>query len=62
MVKDNLPNPQELRDLAQKIQEETDPEKMIDLVRELIAKFDEERLRKGLMPNRTQPGSGFPER
>ncbi|HYK48221.1 MAG: hypothetical protein DMG80_09155 [Acidobacteria bacterium] len=60
MAKDNLPNPEDWRQLAQQIQEETDPEKMIELVRELIAKFDEEKLRKSLMPyRRTQPGPGF---
>jgi|SRR6266403_5714540 len=62
MVKDNLPNPEDWRELAQRIQEETDPEKMIDLVRELIAKFDEEKLRKSLMPyRRAQPGPGCPD-
>ena len=48
MVKDNLPKPEDWHELAQRIQEETDPEKMIELVRELIARFDEERLRKSL--------------
>ena len=62
MAKDNLPNPEDWRQLAQRIQEENDPEKMVDLVRELIAKFDEEKLRKSLMPyRRTQPGPGFTE-
>ena len=62
MVKDSLPNPQDWRDLAQRIQEEDDPEKMLELVRELIAKFDEEKLRKSLTPTRrVQPGPGCPE-
>ena len=63
MVKDDLPpNPQDWRELAQKIQEETDPEKLIELVRELIAKFDEDKLRKSMLAARKpQPGPGFPE-
>jgi hypothetical protein len=59
-MKDNLPEPEGWRELAERIQQETDPEKMIELVRELIAKFDEEKLRKNLNPyRRSQPGSGM---
>jgi len=35
------------RELARQIQEEKDPQKMIELVQQLIATFDEEQLRKG---------------
>jgi hypothetical protein len=39
------------RELARRIQEESDPERLIELIRELIAKFDDERIRKGLPPS-----------
>jgi hypothetical protein len=61
MVKDNLPNPEEWRELAQRIQQETDPDKMIELVRKLIAKFDEQRLRKSLLPDRKMQGQDCPQ-
>jgi hypothetical protein len=62
MVKDNLPNPEDWHELARRIQVENDPEKMIELVRELIAKFDEEKLRKSLLPDRkTHGGPGCPQ-
>ena len=62
MVKDNLPKPEDWHELAQRIQEETDPERMIELVRQLIARFDEERLRKSLLVDRkTQGGPGCPQ-
>jgi hypothetical protein len=62
MVKDDLPNPEDWHELAQRIQKETDPNKMIELVRELIAKFDEDKLRKSLPPDRkAQSRSGCPE-
>jgi hypothetical protein len=38
------------RELAERVQLEPDPNRMIDLVRQLITKLDEERLRKGLTP------------
>jgi molybdopterin converting factor small subunit len=38
--------PAELRELAKQIQEETDTNKMIELVQQLIAKFDEQRLQR----------------
>jgi hypothetical protein len=34
------------RDLVQQIQQETDTHKLVNLVQELISKFDEEKLRK----------------
>ena len=40
--------PEGWRNLAPKVQEEQDPNKMIALVQELIAKIDEEDHRKGL--------------
>jgi hypothetical protein len=36
------------RELAQRIQEENDSEKIVELARQLIAKFDEEAQRKRL--------------
>jgi hypothetical protein len=38
----------ELRDLARQIQEETDTNKMIELVQQLIAKFDDKQMRKAM--------------
>ena len=49
MADDNPPKPEDWHELAQRIQVETDPDKMIELVRELIARFDEEKLRKSLL-------------
>jgi hypothetical protein len=49
------------RDVAQKVQQEQDPNRMIELVQQLIATFDEEQLRKRLRPRtgdaRNQSGS-----
>ena len=42
----SMSNRGDWRDLAQRIEKEKDPDKMIDLVQELIAKFDEERLQR----------------
>jgi hypothetical protein len=39
------------RELARRIQQETEPEKVLTLVQELIAKFNEEKLRKNLRPD-----------
>ena len=36
------------RELARRIQKEEDPEKVLELVQQLIAQFNEERRRKGL--------------
>jgi sensor domain CHASE-containing protein len=41
---------QDWRELAERVQQETDPNRMIDLVQQLITKLDEEKLRKGLTP------------
>ncbi|PYX28107.1 MAG: hypothetical protein DMG80_17265 [Acidobacteria bacterium] len=46
MANDGVPTDGNWRELARQIQEENDPEKMIDLVQELIASFDKERARK----------------
>jgi hypothetical protein len=48
-----------LRELARRIQEETDPDKMIELVRELIARYDEQRLRQELPPAESRGRAGF---
>jgi hypothetical protein len=58
MVDRRIPADPNWRELARRIQDETDPEKMIELIRELIAKFDEERLRKGLPPAEVAVGQG----
>ena len=59
MVDRRIPADPNWRELARRIQDETDPEKMIELIRELIAKFDEERLRKGLPPAEGRGRSGL---
>jgi hypothetical protein len=38
--------PEDLRELARRIQEENDSNKMIELVQQLIAKFDETRSKR----------------
>jgi len=40
------------RELARRIQKEEDPEKVLELVQQLIAQFNEERRRKGLSATR----------
>jgi len=42
------PKNEDWRELARRIQQETDPEKVLTLVQELIVKFNEEKLRKNL--------------
>jgi hypothetical protein len=42
--------PEDWRELAQRVQVETDPKKMFELVAQLIAKIDEERLPKPFRP------------
>jgi hypothetical protein len=44
----------DLRELARRIQDETDPAKMIELVQQLIAEFDEQQSRK----TRLRTGNG----
>ena len=39
------------RELARRIQQETDPETVLELARALIAKFNEEKLRRNLRPD-----------
>jgi len=52
-ARDRVTSPQERwREVAQKVQHEQNPERMIALVQQLIATFDEEQLRKGLPPTR----------
>jgi|HubBroStandDraft_5_1064220.scaffolds.fasta_scaffold04375_5 hypothetical protein len=54
--------PADLRELAQRIQEETDSNRMIVLVRQLIAKFDERQIQKRSGPTwevRSPIGSGI---
>ena len=50
MANDGVPLDGNWRELARRIQEENDPAKMIDLVQELIAKFDEEKLHESSPP------------
>ena len=47
-------NATELRELARRIQDETDPGKMIELVQQLIAEFDEQQSRQ----TRLRTGNG----
>jgi anti-sigma-K factor RskA len=42
---------EEWREVARRIQKENDPEKMVELVHELLAKFDEEKLRRSPRPS-----------
>lgn len=49
-------SPQERwHEVAQKVQQEEDPQKMIGLVQELIAAFDDEQLHKRLARNQDTP-------
>ena len=43
---DGVSMPEDWRELVRRIQEETDTLKLVNLVQELIVKFDEEKLRK----------------
>ena len=45
---DGISKNEDWRELARRIQQETDPETVHELARELIAKFDEEKLRGSL--------------
>jgi hypothetical protein len=45
---DGISKNEDWRELARRIQQETDPETVLELARELIAKFDEEKLRGSL--------------
>lgn len=45
---DGVPTQEDWRDLALLIQKENDPQRMIELVQQLISRFDEEKLRKVL--------------
>jgi hypothetical protein len=60
---DELTSPQERwRELAKRVQQEDDPNRMIRLVQELIATFDDEQRRKRLPPMRdTRNRSGSSE-
>jgi hypothetical protein len=42
--------PQDWRELAEQVQQETDPNRTIGLVQQLITQLEEEKLRKGLPP------------
>ncbi len=39
------------RELARRIEKENDPEKMVELAHELLAKLDEEKLRRSPRPS-----------
>ena len=49
--------PEDLQELARRIQEETDSTKMIELVQQLIVKFDESRSRRPHAEGRTLPAT-----
>jgi hypothetical protein len=44
----SISTPEDWRELAERVQQEQDPNRMIELVQQLITKLDEEKLRKGL--------------
>jgi hypothetical protein len=46
-----MPEREDWRELARRIQQETDPDKVIELVHHLIEKFNEEKLRRNLRPD-----------
>jgi hypothetical protein len=43
---DGVPSQDDWRDVARMIQQETDPQKMVELVQQLITRFDDEKSRK----------------
>lgn len=43
---DGVPSQDDWRDVARMIQQETDPQKMVELVQKLITRFDDEKSRK----------------
>jgi len=45
MIHHGIPHNGDWRELAKRIQNESDPQKMIELVEQLLATFDEEKLR-----------------
>ena len=48
---DGISKNEDWREPARRIQQETDPERVIELALELIAKFNEEKLRRNLRPD-----------
>jgi hypothetical protein len=48
---DGISKNEDWRELARQIQQETDPETVLELARELIAKFNEEKVRRNLRPD-----------
>ena len=62
MTTDHEADHEAWRELARQIQQAKDPEKMIELVQQLIAKFDQELARKSSPPQvETPKSSGSPE-
>jgi hypothetical protein len=49
------------REVAQMVQQETDSKKMVNLVQQLISKFDEEKLRNSSRPAAKPPAIHPPE-
>lgn len=60
-AKDGMPITGDWRELAERIQGEADPQKMIELVQQLIDKFDEEKLQKNLPRSADSRSSGSPD-
>lgn len=58
---DGVPITGDWRELAHRIQEEADPQKMIELVQQLVDKFDEEKLQKNLPCSADSKSSGSPD-
>ena len=50
MLNHGAPTNEDWRELARRVQQENDPEKMMELVHELLAKLDEEKVRRSPRP------------
>lgn len=54
MANDGVPIDGNWRELARQVQQENAPNKILDLVQQLITKFDEEKSRKKFPPTRVR--------
>ena len=60
LPENDISTQEDWRKLAERVQQEPEPNRMIELVQQLITKLDEEKLRKGLTPA-SQPNSNAAE-
>ena len=58
---DGRPAAADWREIAQRIQQETDSQKMIELVQQLLDKFDDEKRRGNLLAPENSKSSGSPD-